>query len=108
MNRFGLLRSRCNPQITKQARGQGMIEFALLIPLLVLIVFGAIDLALAYHAQVTLTNASREGARLAMRINTLFDTDANKLQAIRQRVVDEAGASGIDIIPGDVTAICLA
>ena len=85
-----------------------MIEFALLIPLLVLIVFGAIDLARAYHAQVTLTNASREGARLAMRINTLFDTDANKLQAIRQRVVDEAGASGINIIPGDVTVTCLA
>jgi len=42
-----------------------MIEFALLIPLLVLIVFGAIDLARAYHAQVTLTNASREAVRYA-------------------------------------------
>jgi Flp pilus assembly protein TadG len=88
------------------ARGQGLLEFALLVPLLVLIVFGAIDLARAYHAQVTITNASREGARLAMRINNLNDTQANKLAAIRTRVVAEAGDSGIAVTSGNVTVVC--
>ena len=87
-------------------RGQGLLEFALLVPLLVLIVFGAIDLARAYHAEVTITNASREGARLAMRINNFNDTQANKLQAIRDRVVAEAGTSGVQILPGNVTVNC--
>ena len=87
-------------------RGQGLLEFALLLPLLVLIVFGAIDLARAYHAQVTITNASREGARLAMRINNTNDTQANKLAAIRARVVAEAGTSGVQVTSGNVTVVC--
>jgi Flp pilus assembly protein TadG len=74
--------------------------------LLLLIVFGAIDLARAYHAQVTITNASREGARYAMRVNNLPGTSADKLAAIRQRTVDEAGASGITIAAANVTVNC--
>ena len=87
-------------------RGQGLLEFALLVPLLILLVFGAIDLARAYHAQVTITNASREGARLAMRINNANDTQANKLAAIRARVVAEAGTSGVQVTSGNVTVVC--
>jgi len=50
----------------KQARDRGAaaIEFALLFPLLMLIVFGIIDFGRALNAQITLTQAAREGARL--------------------------------------------
>jgi len=41
------------------------VEFALLLPVLLLIVFGIIDFGRALNAQVTLTQAAREGARLA-------------------------------------------
>lgn len=46
-------------------RGAAAVEFALLLPLLLLIVFGLIDFGRALNAQITLTQAVREGARLA-------------------------------------------
>ncbi len=46
-------------------RGSAAVEFALVLPLLLLIVFGIIDLGRALNAQITLTEAAREGVRLA-------------------------------------------
>jgi Flp pilus assembly protein TadG len=45
--------------------GAAAVEFALLLPVLLLVVFGIIDFGRALNAQVTLTQAAREGARLA-------------------------------------------
>ena len=44
-------------------RGAAAVEFALLLPLLVMIVFGLIDFGRAINTQITLTQAAREGAR---------------------------------------------
>ena len=46
-------------------RGAAAVEFALLLPLLLLLVFGIIDFGRALNAQITLTQAAREGARVA-------------------------------------------
>ena len=46
-------------------RGAAMIEFALLLPLLVMLVFGIITFGRAYFAKVELASAVREGARAA-------------------------------------------
>lgn len=43
--------------------GQSLVEFALLFPVLLLILLGAVDLGRAFDAYVNITNASREGAR---------------------------------------------
>lgn len=48
----------------KRDRGAAAVEFALMLPLLLLLVFGIIDFGRALNAQVTLTQAAREGARL--------------------------------------------
>jgi Flp pilus assembly protein TadG len=45
-------------------RGAAAVEFALLLPVLLLIVFGIIDFGRALNAQVTITQAAREGSRL--------------------------------------------
>lgn len=45
-------------------RGATAVEFALLLPMLLLIVFGIVDFGRALNAQITLTQAAREGARL--------------------------------------------
>jgi Flp pilus assembly protein TadG len=44
-------------------RGQTMVEFALIVPLMLVIVFGIVDFGRAYSVWVTITNAAREGAR---------------------------------------------
>jgi Flp pilus assembly protein TadG len=46
-------------------RGAAAVEFALLLPVLLLLVFALIDLGRALNAQITLTQAAREGVRLA-------------------------------------------
>ena len=52
------------PRNTPRDRGAAAVEFALLLPLLLLLVFGIIDFGRALNAQITLTQAAREGARL--------------------------------------------
>lgn len=46
-------------------RGAAAVEFALVLPLLLLVLFGLIDFGRALNAQITLTQAAREGVRLA-------------------------------------------
>jgi Flp pilus assembly protein TadG len=46
-------------------RGAAAVEFALLLPVLMLVLCGIVDFGRAYNAQVALTQSAREGARLA-------------------------------------------
>ena len=52
------------PGIGSKDRGAAVVEFALLVPLLLLLLFGIIDFGRALNAQITITQAAREGARL--------------------------------------------
>jgi len=44
-------------------RGAAAVEFALVLPILALLLFGIIEFGRGYNAKVTLTHAVREGAR---------------------------------------------
>jgi Flp pilus assembly protein TadG len=61
-------------------RGQGMVEFALIIPIFLLLTLGVAEAGWLMYANHTLTNATREGARFAMvngsRAETLADVDS--------------------------------
>jgi Flp pilus assembly protein TadG len=45
--------------------GQTFVEFALALPLLVVILFGIIQFGIAFHDYITVTDATRAGARKA-------------------------------------------
>jgi Flp pilus assembly protein TadG len=45
-------------------RGAAAVEFALLAPILVMLLLGIMEFGRAYNAQVSLTNAAREGVRV--------------------------------------------
>lgn len=45
--------------------GAAAVEFALILPILVLLVFGVIEFGRAYHARSTLAHAARQGVRVA-------------------------------------------
>ncbi len=66
-------------------RGAAAVEFALVLPLLVLLVFGIIDFGRMLTTKITLTEAAREGARAA----ALIDADA-----ARARVAAVLGPEG--------------
>lgn len=46
-------------------RGATLVEFALLVPVLVMLLFGLVEFGVAYDRQQALTGAAREGARAA-------------------------------------------
>jgi len=45
-------------------RGQGMVEFVLVLPIFLLLVFAIMDFGMGFHAWLTVTNSAREGARV--------------------------------------------
>ena len=56
----------------KKENGQAMVEFALVLPILLLFVAGIIDFGWIYHNQLSANNASREAARY-IAIHYYFD-----------------------------------
>ena len=52
--------------VRRGRRGQALVEFALVIPIVVLLLISLFDLGRAVYAYTTITNAARDGARLAI------------------------------------------
>ncbi len=72
------------------------MEFALLLPVLLLIIFGTIDFGRALNAQLTLTEAAREGARL----------EALGQPNVVARTEQDAGVMGLSPVTATVTSAC--
>jgi hypothetical protein len=51
-----------NPALSRNLRAQALVEFALVLPFLVLMLAGVVDLGNAFQTYIGLTNAAREGA----------------------------------------------
>ena len=49
----------------KNNRGQAIVEFALILPVLVVMVMGLLEFGLFFHAHINVTVAAREAARIA-------------------------------------------
>jgi Flp pilus assembly protein TadG len=50
--------------LINRGTGQSMVEFAMILPLLVLFIIGIFDLGRAFFAYIAITNAAREGTRV--------------------------------------------
>lgn len=80
-------------------KAQAIIEFSLLLPILLLLVMGAIDLGRLFYVNIVLTNAAREGANY-LSFHT-FDQDDGYVQTLAV-VQAEADSSGVQVDPTDV------
>jgi len=97
-------RGRCAPGARgrRRSRGQALVEFALVLPVLLLFFAAALDGGRLFYAQVSLSNMAREGAFEAARTQG----DAT---AVTQRVQLEARHSGVlDVTPTDIRVVCTA
>ncbi len=90
------------PLKSRRERGSVAIEMALVLPLLLLIVAGIVDLGILFWEKEVLTNASREGARAgakAVGAGVPEKKTANEVMAIVKNYLDKyelkdaAGAS---------------
>jgi TadE-like protein len=74
-------------------RSQSMVEFALVAPLLLLLLFGIVDFGRVIYTYVTLSQAVNEGARVAIRDSPLLPTNADVESAVKIHAVDVALAN---------------
>ncbi len=74
--------------------GQSVVETALILPILIVCLFGTLDMGRAVYAYVTLSHAVREGCRAAV-------VESNSNEFVIQTVVN-AGI-GLNLTAGDVT-----
>jgi Flp pilus assembly protein TadG len=75
------------PRSLAAQRSQALIEFALISPVLLLLIFGIIDIGRAVFYYDTLSHAAREGARQAASASAPLPTDASVLATVVQQVV---------------------
>ena len=84
--------------ILKKKRGQAIVEFALILPVFILILLGIMEFGLVFHQYLVVTAASREGARVA----ALGGSDAETLTMVNTSAVSiTAGQLTTTITPAN-------
>ena len=95
-------------------RGQGLTEFALVLPIIVFVLVAVFDVGRAVYSYNTLANAARQGARVAA-VNQLDPPNSNTSCAETMPIEDQtnprwsiractaASAISLGLLPADVT-----
>ena len=84
--------------INKSDKGQTLVEFALVLPVLLAVVFGIIQFGIILNAYVSITHAAREGVRLAA-----VSGKENEVQVIN-RTYDLAATTGfVELNKSDIS-----
>lgn len=69
---------------SRNEEGQALVEFALVLPLLVTLLFGIVQFGIVFHDHLVLTDAVRAGARTAAVSRTAPDPVADSTAAVRR------------------------
>ena len=86
----------------RSQKSQGLTEFALIAPVILLLTFGIIDFGRGLYFYITLQQAANEGARVAVRASYFIDpngathtwpTDADVATAVQVHAVTEVSAN---------------
>ncbi len=72
-------------------RGAALVEFAMLTPLFLLLLFGIIEFGLAFRTQLTVSNAVQQAGRVAATLGNDLDMDYETLASMQQ---------GLNNLPG--------
>ncbi len=86
----------------KGEKGQALVEFALLVPIFLILMFAIVDFGMGFYSWITVTNSAREGARLGA-VHPPLDVPASPCfgkvsleECIRDRVFETAGLPNED------------
>lgn len=118
--------SQFTNHIRMRTRGQSLMEFALVLLLLLLLIFGIVDFSRLFFAQMSLQNAVRQAGRFAVTGNHLPDptrpgVDLSRVDSIKQilknnavglnitavQITSKSGGSGSAGGPGDTVTVSI-
>lgn len=101
------LRRRSLPKLVRDEQGQGMVEFALLLPVLLLVLVGIIEFGTIYSHVISMRQGVREAGRqgsVGQFGNSSCPVTVSPVQTAQQNtddlicvVKDQAGATGIAV-----------
>lgn len=80
-------------------RGAAAVEFALILPLLVMLVFGIVEFSILYNRQQGLHAAAREGARVAALPTSTQTVIRDKVRDALDGVLPDPSDASISISP---------
>ena len=80
-------------QLRRGERGASAVEFALIIPLVVMLLIGTVTAGLVYADHVSVTNAAREGARYGAAADAASTSWATSVQTRVQQVYFNAAGT---------------
>jgi Flp pilus assembly protein TadG len=93
-NRVDLRRMRA----WRDEAGAAAVEFAFVLPVLLLLLFGIVEFGRAWNVRQTLTDAAREGARVAAVNNGLVTPAATLADSVKKVVTGSAQRAGLDLL----------
>ncbi|WP_053361541.1 TadE/TadG family type IV pilus assembly protein [Bacillus sp. FJAT-27251] len=85
----------------KSEKGQSLVEFALVLPLLMMLLFGIIDFGRIFHAYLTIDHAGREAARAASVGKTYSEASQVAVKTAAGINLNKSGASVTITPPSD-------
>lgn len=83
-------------------KGQGLVEFALMLPVVLLMLYGLMEMARLAQAYVTIEHAAREGARYAITGQSITGIVADRPDSIVTKT--RAATAGLIVAPSTDTA----
>ena len=88
--------------------GAALVEFAIVLPVLLMLIFGMIEFSLLLYDKAMITNASREGARAGIVYSfptpvTNTEIEQTVYTYLQTHLISLGGASEIDIDAGQCT-----
>src|SRR2546422_408787 len=86
-------RNRISP---RSERGQSMTEFAIIVPILLLLILGIVQLGVVYNNWVSLTDGVRAGARKAAVSRTDSNRNADVIAAVKASAADLGSKLAVD------------
>jgi Flp pilus assembly protein TadG len=82
----------------RRQQGQTLTEFAMVLPLLALLLFGVIQFGIVFHQYVTLTDSVRAGGRQGAVSRDLANPQAVVIDRVRRSAADlDPGQLGISV-----------
>ena len=92
------------PARVRSQTGAELVEFAMVLPIMLLVFGGIVDFGLLLQRQQVITNAAREGARLAVLPGyTSADVQARVTQFVREGINNDSAAPVATLTPVTLT-----